>query len=143
MADYPEVVTFEGIGDIPMLQHHIIALSLVTLGVVFAIVAPPGGYVALAVFIVIATGYDLVFIGKSMKPVRISLFLRTTPVKAMLGDYPLGEIKTGTIIEDMGNPRELGYRPAPNKKVKVWTFDLEEDAKLVAQRMLEYLPREA
>ena len=142
-TEYPEVISFEGTGDIPMLQHHIIALSLVTLGIVFAIVAPPGGYFALALFILIAAGYDIVFLRKSMNPVRISLYLRTNPVRAMLGDYSLGEIKSGTIVEDTDDPRELGYRPAPNRKLKIWTFDTEEERNLVAKRMREYLPLEA
>ena len=48
---YPEVVTFEGIGNASLLQIHIIAASVVALGIVFAILAPPGGYVALGFFI--------------------------------------------------------------------------------------------
>ena len=141
-SEYPEVVAFEGTGDISMLQHHLIALSLVALGVVFAILAPPGGYIALAIFILISAGYELFFLRKASKILTISLYLRSQPVRAMLGDFPLGEIAGGTIIEDMDSPLELGYRPTPNKKLKVWTFSSEEDAKLVARRLLEYLPRE-
>ena len=42
-----------------LLQIHLIASAVVILGIIFAILAPPGGYVALAFFIVLAAGYDL------------------------------------------------------------------------------------
>ncbi len=60
-SEYPEVVEFQGIGDVSLKQIHLIALSVVGLGVVFALLAPPGGYIALIFFILLAAGYDLVF----------------------------------------------------------------------------------
>jgi hypothetical protein len=43
----------------------------------------------------------------------------------------------------MENPNELGYRAAPNRDLLVWTFDTREDAKIVAKRLLEYLPSDS
>jgi hypothetical protein len=141
-SEYPEVVTFQGVGNVSLTHIHLIALSLVILGVVFAVLAPPGGYIALVLFILIATGYDLVFLRKSQKPVSISLYLRKDPVEATYQDKDLGEIKTGTIITDMNKPSELGFRPSARSKLLVWEFQSESDAKLVAKRLLEYLDRE-
>lgn len=142
LSQFPEEVEFEGIGNASLLQIHLIAASAVVLGIIFAIIAPPGGYIALAVFVVIAAVYDLIFIRKSQRPVRIKLYLRTDPVEASLGDRKIGEIRSGTLILDMENDKELGYRAAPNRQISVWTFDSVEDAKTVARRLLEYLPRE-
>jgi hypothetical protein len=141
-SEYPEVVTFQGVGNVSLTHIHLIALSLVVLGVVFAVLAPPGGYIALVLFILIATGYDLIFLRKSQKPVNISLRLRKHPVEAMYQDKDLGEIKTGTIVTDMEKPSELGFRPTSKSKLLVWEFQSESDAKLVAKRLLEYLDRE-
>ncbi|MDA4111318.1 MAG: hypothetical protein OK439_02180 [Thaumarchaeota archaeon] len=140
--EYPEVVSFQGVGSASLLQIHIIAASVVALGVIFAVLAPPGGYIALIFFILLAAAYDLVFIRKSQKPVRVSLYLRTNPVEASYGERKIGEIKSGSIILEMENSNEVGFRPAPTKKVAVWIFDSEADAKIVAKRLLEYLPRE-
>lgn len=142
LSQYPEVVEFRGVGNVSLLHIHLIAISVVALGIVFAILAPPGGYVALAVFIVIAAAYDIFFIRKSQKPVTIKLHLRADPVEATIGDQKIGEIKWGTLILDMDSPDELGYRAAPNRQVSVWIFDSPEDAKIVAKRLLEYLPQE-
>lgn len=133
---------FEGVGNVSLLQIHLISLSLVILGIIFAILAPPGGYIALAVFIVIATVYDLVFIRKSQKPVRVKLYLRTDPVQATLGENKIGEIKSGSIVLEMDKGNELGYRAAPNRQLAVWRFDSSEDAQFAAQRLSEYLPLE-
>ncbi len=130
-------------GNASLLQIHIIASAVVALGIVFAILAPPGGYIALLLFILLAAAYDLVFIRKSQKPVRVSLYLRTNPVEASYGGRKIGEIKSGSVILDTNSPRELGFRAAPNRKVAIWIFDCEADAKIVAKRLLEYLPREA
>ena len=138
-SEFPEVITFEGVGRASLKQIHIIALSLVVLGVIFAILAPPGGYILLIIFILIAAGYDVLFIRKSQKPVRLSLHLRTDPVEAIYDDARMGEIRSGTIITDMDNANELGFRPAPNKELLVWKFDSEEDAKVVAKRLSMYL----
>ncbi|MCL5068253.1 MAG: hypothetical protein M1368_07865, partial [Thaumarchaeota archaeon] len=97
-SEFPEVITFEGVGRASLKQIHIIALSLVILGVIFAILAPPGGYILLIIFILIAAGYDVLFIRKSQKPVRLSLHLRTDPVEATYDDARMGEIKSGTIV---------------------------------------------
>ena len=115
-SSYPQVVSFSGIGNASLKQIHAIALSVVLLGVVFAILAPPGGYVALGIFIVLAAGYDLIFIRKSQKPVRVSLYLRKDPVEATYENRKIGQIKTGFVVTDMENPNELGFRPAPNRR---------------------------
>ena len=141
-SEYPEVVEFQGVGNISLKHIHLIALSLVCLGVAFAILAPPGGYIALFLFILIAAGYDMIFLRKSQNPVNISLYLRNDPVEATYKDKKLGQIKNGTIVTDMDDPRELGFRPAPNRKLLVWEFRSEDDARIVAKRLLEYLPKE-
>lgn len=141
-SEYPEVVDFEGIGNASLKHIHLIALSLVGLGVVFSILAPPGGYVALAVFILLAAGYDLFFLRRSQRPVTVSLYLRKNPVEATHLDKKLGEIKSGTIVTDLDNPRELGFRPTPGSKLVIWEFESEEDAKIVTKRLLEYLQEE-
>ncbi|MDG6999398.1 MAG: hypothetical protein JRN15_09825 [Nitrososphaerota archaeon] len=141
-SEYPEVVDFEGVGNASLKHIHLIALSLVGLGIVFSILAPPGGYVALAVFILLAAGYDMFFLRRSQKPVTISLYLRKDPVEASHLNKKLGEIKSGTIVTDLDNPRELGFRPTPNSKLVVWEFQSEEDAKIVAKRLLEYMQEE-
>jgi hypothetical protein len=142
LSQYPELVEFEGIGNVSLLQIHLIAASVIILGVIFAILAPPGGYVALLVFIAIGAVYDIIFIRKSQTPVRVKLFLRTNPVKAALGENNIGEIKSGTLILDMENENELGYRAASNRRPSIWIFDSPEDAKIVAKRLMEYLPIE-
>jgi hypothetical protein len=139
---YPETVSFTGIGRASLKSIHLIAISLVALGVVFAILAPPGGYILLAIFILLAAGYDIVFIRKSQNPVRLDLQLRMNPVQATFNERLMGEITSGTIETDMDNANELGYRPAPNKELRVWIFDSESDAKIAAKRLLEYLPRD-
>ena len=118
--EYPEIVSFEGVGNASLVQINIIAVSVIILGVIFAILSPPGGYVALILLIL----------------------LRTNPVEASYGERKIGEIKGGTLVVDMENPNELGYRPAPNKRIAVWKFDSEKDAKIVAKRLLEYLSKE-
>jgi len=142
LSQFPEMVEFEGVGNVSLLQIHLIALSVVVLGIVFAILAPPGGFIALIVFIGIAATYDIIFIRKSRNPVRIKLFLRTNPVQSSLGENKIGEIKSGTLVTDMDNESELGYRAAPNKKLSIWIFDNPDDAKTVAKRLSEYLPTE-
>jgi hypothetical protein len=141
-SGYPEVVEFQGIGNISLRHIHLIALSLVALGIVFAVVAPPGGYIALGLFILIAAGYDLLFLRKSQKPVKISLYLRSDPVEATYQDKELGQISSGTIVTDMDSPRELGYRPTPKSKLLIWEFESEVDRDTVAKRLLEYLEKE-
>lgn len=141
-SKYPETVTFTGVGNISLLQIHLIAASVVILGIIFAILAPPGGYIALAFFILLAAGYDMVFLRKSQKPVSVTLYLRKNPVEASYGENKLGSIKSGTIETDMDTPLELGFRPAPNKKLNVWKFETEEEARFTAKRLLEYLPRD-
>jgi len=141
---YPETVSFTGVGHASLRTIHLIAIALVCLGVVFAIFSPPGGYIVLAVFILIAAGYDIVFIRKSQKPVRLTLHLRLNPVQATMADDGrlVGDITSGAIDMDMESPNELGFRPAKNKDLLVWTFDSESDARIAAKRLLEYLPRD-
>ena len=141
-SEYPEVVEFQGVGNVSLKQIHLIALSVVGLGIVFAVLAPPGGYIALVFFILLAAGYDLIFLRKSQKPVKISLYLRKDPVEAAYQEKKLGQISNGTIATDMDNPNELGFRPSPKRKLLVWEFQSEDDARIVAKRLLEYLPKE-
>ena len=141
-SEYPEVVEFQGVGDVSLKQIHLIALSVVGLGIVFAVLAPPGGYIALGFFILLAAGYDIIFLKKSQKPVKISLYLRKDPVEATYQEKKLGQISNGTITTDMDNPNELGFRPSPKRNLLVWEFQSESDAKIVAKRLLEYLPKE-
>jgi hypothetical protein len=141
-SEYPDFVEFQGIGNVSLKQIHLIALSVVALGVVFAILAPPGGYIALAVFILIAAGYDMIFLRKSQKPVSVTLYLRKDPVEATYQDKKIGQISKGSIVTDMDKPNELGFRPDPKRGLLVWEFQSEEDANIVAKRLLEYLPKE-
>jgi hypothetical protein len=136
---FPEVVTFTAIGRRSLKDIHLIALSVVVVGVLFAILAPPAGYVLFAVFVLIAAGYDMVFIRKYQRPLKVSLYLRTDPVEAQFGGASIGEIKTGTIITEMDEPNELGFRPEPRKRPNVWHFESEEEARLVAKRLSMYL----
>ncbi len=142
LSEFPESVEFEGIGNVSLLQIHLIALAVVALGVVFAVLAPPGGYIALVIFIIVALLYDLFFLRRSQRPVRVTLFLRTDPVQACFGENKIGEIKSGTLVTDMENENELGYRATPNRQLSVWVFDTPKDAKIAARRLLEYLPLE-
>ena len=141
-SEYPEVVDFEGVGNNPLKHIHLIALSLVGLGVVFSILAPPGGYIALAIFILLAAGYDLFFLRRSQKPVTVTLYLRKDPVEATHQNKKLGSIESGSIISDMDDPRVLGFRATPKSRLVYWEFRSEEDAKMVSKRLLEYLQKE-
>lgn len=138
-TEYPEIVSFEGIGKASLRQIHLIAVSLIALGLVFVIFAPPGGYIILGLFIAIAAAYDMIFMRKSQRPVNVSLYLRKDPVEALYGDTKLGEIRIGSIVVNMENPNELGYRPEPEKGLFVWIFDSKETAKIVAKRLSMYL----
>jgi hypothetical protein len=141
-SEFPEFVEFEGVGNSSLLQIHLIALAVVGLGIVFAILAPPGGYLALVIFIILGMLYDLFFIRRSQRPVRIKLFLRTDPVQASFGESKIGEIKSGTLVTEMERANELGYRAAPSRQLSVWIFDTPDDAKTVARRLSMYLPHE-
>jgi hypothetical protein len=142
VSDQPDVITFVGVGRASLKQIHLIAISLVVLGLIFAYLEPPQGIILLIIFIVIAAGYDMIFIRKSQRPVKISLNLKSNPVEAYYGDKKIGEIAFGTIETDMENPNELGYRPSPKKDLVTWVFDSPNDAQLVARRLLEYLARD-
>jgi hypothetical protein len=141
-SEYPEVIEFQGIGDISLKQIHLIALSVVGLGVVLAALAPPGGYIALGLFILLAAGYDMIFLRKSQNPVKISLYLRKDPVEATYQEKKLGQLTSGTIVTEMESPNELGYRASPSRRLSVWEFQSENDARIVAKRLLEYLQKE-
>lgn len=142
MSDYPDVVSFVGVGRASLKQIHLIAISLVVLGLIFAYLEPPQGIILLIIFIAIAAGYDMVFIRKSQRPVKISLYLKSNPVEAYYGDKKIGDIAFGAIETDMENPNELGYRPSPKKDMVTWVFDSPSDAQVVAKRLLKYLPRD-
>jgi hypothetical protein len=142
LSEFPEFVEFEGVGNSSLLQIHLIALAVVGLGIVFAILAPPGGYVALVIFIILGLLYDLFFIRRSQRPVRIKLFLRTDPVQASFGENKIGEIKSGTLVTEMERANELGYRAAPNRQLSVWIFDTPDNAKTTSRRLSMYLPHE-
>ena len=142
LSEFPEEIEFEGIGNVSLLQIHLIALSVVGLGIVFAVLAPPGGYVALVAFIIIGLLYDLFFLRRAQRPVRVKLFLRTDPVQASYGGNQIGEIKSGTLVTDMEKDNELGYRATPKRQISVWIFNSPEDARIAARRLLEYLPAE-
>lgn len=142
LSSYPESVSFKGVGNISLRHIHLISLSVVVLGVVFAILAPPGGYIALLVFILIAAGYDIFFIRKSQEPVELTLYLRKDPVEAFYEERALGPIDKGVVVTDMDSPNELGFRAAPNRRLLIWEFESEDEAKMVAKRLLEYLPEE-
>ncbi len=141
-SEFPEFVEFEGIGNSSLLHIHLIALAPVGLGIVFAILAPPGGYVALVIFIIIGLLYDLFFLRRSQRPVRVKLFLRTDPVQATFGESKIGEIKSGTLVTELESGNELGYRAAPNRQLSIWIFDSADDAKIAARRLSMYLPQE-
>ncbi len=141
-SEFPETVRFTGIGNAPMRHIHLISLSLVLLGIVFAVVVPPLGLIILAGFIAIAGLYDAFFLRRTRRPVEITLHLRTDPVMATFGENPVGEIATGTLETEMDEPNQLGFRPAPNKQLMIWTFATQEEAKIVAKRLLLYLPRD-
>ncbi len=138
-SEYPEVVKFKGVGRVSLKDIHLIALSLVVLGIIFAVFAPPTGYLLLAIFILIAAGYDVLFIRKSQKPVEVSLYLQKDPVEAKYGEAKAGEIKAGTIVVNMDDPKELGFRPVSGGRFFVWVFASEDDARIVAKRLSMYL----
>ena len=70
-----------------------------------------------AFFILLAAGYDIIFLRKSQKPVKVSLYLRKDPVEATYKDNKVGEIKNGTIVTDMDKPNEIGYRTLSQRQV--------------------------
>jgi hypothetical protein len=142
-SGFPEEITFTATGRTSLKDVHLIALSVVVVGFLFAIIAPPEGYILFAIFVLLAAGYDILFLRKSQKPLKVSLFLRTDPVEAQFSGSRIGEIRVGTIVTDMDEPNELGFRPEPGKKINIWHFETEEDARIVAKRLGMYLPFES
>lgn len=141
--NFPEEVEFTGVGNTPLLQVHISAGLLILVGVILAVEAPPAGFFALALFLVIVLGVESWMFRRSQKKLRISLMLRTNPVEAFQGSYRVGVIDHGSIETEMDSPNDLGYRPMPKNDLIVWTFDTIGDKEIVARRLLEYLPRDS
>jgi hypothetical protein len=141
-SEYPEKVEFSGVGYTSLLQVHISAALIVLVGVIVAIVASPQGLFLLLAFLVIVLVIEMWMFRRSRKELRLALYLRENPVDAYQGTYKVGSIDHGSIDPEMENRDELGYRPAPKKDLIVWTFDSESDKRIVAKRLLEYLPRD-
>lgn len=141
-AEYPETIEFSGIGYTPLLQVHISAFLIILVGVIIAVVVRPAGLILLLVFLVFVLLVEAWMFRRSPKKLRLTLHLRENPVEAFQGDYKVGSIDRGTVEPDMDNPNELGYRPTPKKELIVWTFDSENDKRIVEKRLLEYLSRE-
>lgn len=142
-SEYPETVEFSGIGYTPLLQVHISAALIILVGVIVAVVAPPAGLILLLVFLVFVLLIEAWMFRRSPKKLRLTLHLRQNPVEAFQGDYKVGSIEHGSIEPEMENPNQLGYRPAPKKDLIVWTFDSENDKRIVEKRLLEYLSRDS
>lgn len=121
---------------------HVISFAVMVAGVLIAVNDYPAGLLLLIIFLVIVFGFELWMMRRSVKVLRITLYLRHSPVQAAEGSYRIGEIATGVIDTNMDRPNELGFRPAPKHRLLVWTFDSNHDAEIVAKRLLEYLPRD-
>jgi cbb3-type cytochrome oxidase subunit 3 len=139
---YPESVQFEGVTYTSLKQVHISAFLIVLVGVLVAYANPLVGFPVLIAFLLLVLGVEAWMIRKSRKQLRITLHLRQNPVEATQGSYRIGTIASGSIDTDMENPNELGFRPAPNRNLIVWTFDSVEDKNVAAKRLLEYLPQD-
>jgi hypothetical protein len=140
--DYPETVQFEGVTYTSLKQVHISAFLIVLVGALVAFANPLVGFPILIAFLLLVLAVEAWMIRKSRKQLRITLHLRENPVEAMQGSYRVGSIASGSIDPEMDNPNELGFRPAPNRDLIVWTFDTIEDKNTAAKRLLEYLPRD-
>ncbi len=142
LLQYPETVQFTGVSESSLKSTHVTSLAVVVAGVLIAINDFPAGLLLLVVFLLIVFGFEAWMMKKSVKRLRITLYLREDPVQAVEGSYRIGEVATGAIDTNMEEPNELGFRPAPKRRQLVWTFDSKQDAEVVATRLLEYLPRE-
>lgn len=142
LLQYPETVQFTGVSETSLKSTHVTSLAVVVAGVLIAINDFPAGLLLLVVFLLIVFGFEAWMMKKSVKRLRITLYLREDPVQAVEGSYRIGEVATGAIDTNMEEPNELGFRPAPKRRQLVWTFDSKHDAEVVAKRLLEYLPRE-
>ncbi|MGI0080351.1 MAG: hypothetical protein ACRECH_12085 [Nitrososphaerales archaeon] len=142
LLQYPETVQFTGASVASLKSTHVISLAVVIAGLLIAINTYPAGLLLLVVFLAIVFGFEFWMMKKSVKVLRITLYLREDPVQAADGSYRIGEIETGAIDVDMEKSNELGFRPAPKHRQLVWTFDSEHDAEVTAKRLLEYLPRD-
>ena len=139
---YPETVQFTGVTESSLKSVHVTSFAVVVAGVLIAINDYPAGLLLLILFLAIIFGFELWMMRRSVKIIRITLYLRRTPVQAAEGSYRIGEIAAGAIDMNMDSANELGFRPAPKHRLLVWTFDSNHDAEIVAKRLLEYLPRE-
>ncbi len=142
LLQYPETVEFSGVVQSSLKTVHISSLAVIAAGILIAINDYPAGLLLLVVFLLIVLAFELWMIKKSVKKLRITLYLRENPVQAFEGRYQVGEIATGTIETQMDNPNELGFRAAPKRRLLTWTFDSRREAETVAKRLLEYLPKE-
>lgn len=142
LSQYPEAVQFTGVMETSLKPVHFSSILLIIVGILVAISLYPTGLLLLVAFLVIVLLYESWMIRKSEREIRISLLLREDPVGAMQGSDRVGEISTGSIETEMEDPNKLGFRPAPDRELIVWTFDSKEDAQTVAKRLLEYLPRD-
>ena len=142
LLQYPETVQFTGVVETSLKSTHITSLAVIAAGILIAFNDYPAGLLLLIAFLVIVLGFELWMMRKSVKSIRITLYLRENPVQALEGSYRVGEIATGAIDTQMDYPNEIGFRPAPKRRLLIWTFDSKQDAEIVAKRLLEYLPRD-
>ncbi len=143
LSEYPESVEFIGIGNASLKTVHIASLLVVTSGLVITIVDFPNGLLLLGAFLIIVFGFETFMIRRSRKSVTITLYLREDPVEAMEGLHSIGAIRSGTIDTEMDEPNELGFRPATDRDLLVWTFESENEKEIVAKRLLMYLQRDS
>jgi hypothetical protein len=142
LLEYPESVQFTGVSETSLKSVHVISVFFLAAGFLIALNTYPAGILLLLVFLLIVLGFEFWMGKKSIKTLRITLYLREDPVQAVEGKFRIGEIATGAIDTRMENPNELGFRPSPKHRQRVWTFDSKNDAEIVAKRLLEYLPRD-
>jgi|GEM_PF-1615541 hypothetical protein len=140
--EFPETVDFVGVGNPSMKSVHLISAFVLGVGALITFLDFPSGLLLLAIFIVIVLGFEMLILRRSTRPVKITLHLRKDPVEASQGMFSLGPITMGAINTDMESPNELGFRPAPGKEIRVWTFRTKEEAQIVAKRLLQYLKRD-
>jgi hypothetical protein len=138
--EFPETVQFTGVVETSLKVVHITSLAIIVAGILIAIRDYPAGLILLMAFLAIVLGFEYWMMKKSLKKLRITLLLREDPVQALQGSYHVGAIVTGAIDNHMDNPNELGFRPAPNRRLLIWAFDSKADAEITAKRLLEYLP---
>ena len=140
---YPEVVELRGTPNRNFWADHIISIIVIAAGVANAVINFPIGLLILVFFGIVTLIYELWVRKKAKKEYKVSLYLRMNPVQASSGSTPLGPLASGAIKTEMDDLKELGFRATPKSKIIVWKFGSDEDAKVVAKRLLEYLPRDS